>query len=79
MRMRQSLVQLERDFEQEAVLERGRREQLRRQAIERTRVRRRAKIMKGQQLRFLLLMASIALTVVVVTVVMFQTLAWLMG
>ena len=79
MRMRQSLAQLERDFEQEAVLERSRRDQLRRQAIERTRVRRRAKIMKGQQLRFLLLMASIALTVVVVTVVMFQTLAWLMG
>ena len=79
MRMRQSLAQLERDFEQEAVLERGRRDQLRRQANERTRVRRRAKIMKGQQLRFLLLMASIALTVVVVTVVMFQTLAWLMG
>jgi len=77
--MRQSLAQLERDFEQEAVLERGRRDQLRRQAIERTRVRRRARIMKGQQLRFLLLMASIALTVVVVTVVMFQTLAWLMG
>ena len=77
--MRQSLAQLERDFEQEAVLERSRRDQLRRQAIERTRVRRRAKIMKGQQLRFLLLMASIALTVVVVTVVMFQTLAWLMG
>ena len=79
MRMRQSLAQLERDFEQEAVLERRRREQLRRQAVERTRVRRRAKIEKGQQLRFLLLMASIALTVVVVTVVMFETLAWLMG
>ena len=77
--MRQSLAQLERDFEQEAVLERRRREQLRRQAVERTRVRRRAKIEKGQQLRFLLLMASIALTVVVVTVVMFETLAWLMG
>jgi cytochrome c-type biogenesis protein CcmH/NrfG len=79
MRMRQSLAQLERDFEQEAVLERRRREQLRRQAVERTRVRRRAKIEKGQQFRFLLLIASIALTVVVVTVVMFETLAWLMG
>jgi cytochrome c-type biogenesis protein CcmH/NrfG len=79
MRMRQSLAQLERDFEQEAVLERRRRDQLRRQAIERTRVRRRARIEKGQQSRFLLLMASIALTVVVVTVAMFETLAWLMG
>lgn len=79
MRMRQSIAQLERDFEQEAVLERRRREQLRRQAVERTRVRRRAKIEKGQQFRFLLLLSSIALTVVVVTVAMFQTLAWLMG
>jgi cytochrome c-type biogenesis protein CcmH/NrfG len=77
--MRQSIAQLERDFEQEAVLERRRREQLRRQAVERTRVRRRAKIEKGQQLGFLLLLSSIALTVVVVTVAMFQTLAWLMG
>jgi cytochrome c-type biogenesis protein CcmH/NrfG len=79
MRMRQSLAQLERDFEQEAVLERNRRAQLRRQAVQRTRTRRRAKIEKGQQFRFLLLLASIALTVVVVTVVMFETLAWLMG
>ena len=79
MRMRQSIAQLERDFAEEAVLERRRREQLRRQATERTRVRRRAKIEQGQRLRFLLLIGSIALTVVVVTVVMFQTLAWLMG
>jgi len=77
--MRQSIAQLERDFAEEAVLERRRREQLRRQATERTRVRRRAKIEQGQRLRFLLLIGSIALTVVVVTVVMFQTLAWLMG
>jgi cytochrome c-type biogenesis protein CcmH/NrfG len=79
MKMRQSIAQLERDFAEEAVLERRRREQLRRQATERTRVRRRAKIEQGQRLRFLLLIGSIALTVVVVTVVMFQTLAWLMG
>ena len=42
-------------------------------------MRRRAKIERGQQLRFLLLIASILLTIVVVTVVMFETLAWLMG
>ena len=109
MRMRQSMAQLEREFEEEAVLDRRRREQLRRQAIKRTRKRRREKIERGQQFRFLLLMASfrsvyipalsiclnllsvgaayglmvlmasIALTVVVVTVAMFETLAWLMG
>ena len=38
MRMRQSLAQLEREFEHEAVLERTRREELRRTAVRRTRV-----------------------------------------
>jgi hypothetical protein len=79
MRMRQSLAQLEREFEQEAVMERDRGEQLRRRAVQRTRVRRRERIEKHQQLRFILLLGSISLTVVVVTWAMFQTLAWLMG
>jgi Flp pilus assembly protein TadB len=77
--MRQSMAQLEREFEHEAILDRQRREQLRRQAIKRTRVRRRERIEKDQKLRFLLLLGSIAVTVVVVTWTMFQTLAWLMG
>jgi cytochrome c-type biogenesis protein CcmH/NrfG len=79
MRMRQSLAQLEREFEHEAILERSRRDQLRRTAVKRTRVRRRERIEKHQKLRFLMLLGSIALTVVVVTWAMFQTLAWLMG
>jgi Flp pilus assembly protein TadB len=79
MRMRQSMAQLEREFEQEAVLDRTRREQLRRSAIKRTRQRRRAAIERGQDLRFVLLQVSILLTVVIVTVLMFETLAWLMG
>jgi cytochrome c-type biogenesis protein CcmH/NrfG len=79
MRMRQSLAQIEREFEHEAILERSRREQLRRTAVKRTRVRRRERIEKHQKLRFLMLLGSIALTVVVVTWAMFQTLAWLMG
>ena len=79
MRMRQSMAQLEREFEQEAVLDRQRGEQLRRRAVKRTRVRRRERIEKHQRLRFLMLLGSIALTVVVVTWAMFQTLAWLMG
>jgi hypothetical protein len=79
MRMRQSLAQLEREFEDEAVLERSRREHLRRTAVQRTRTRRRERIEKHQKLRFLLLLSSIALTVVAVTWAMFQTLAWLMG
>jgi Flp pilus assembly protein TadB len=77
--MRQSMAQLEREFEEHAVIERESREQLRRAALKRTRTRRKAKIERWQQFRFLVLIASIALTVVVVTVVMFETLAWLMG
>jgi len=79
MRMRQSMAQLEREFEHEAIQERSRREQLRRTAVRRTRVRRRERIEKHQKLRFLGLLLSIVLTVVVVTWAMFQTLAWLMG
>jgi cytochrome c-type biogenesis protein CcmH/NrfG len=79
MRMRQSLAQLEREFEHEAIVDRNRREEMRRRAVRRTRVRRRERIEKHQKLRFLLLQASIAVTVVVVTWAMFQTLAWLMG
>jgi uncharacterized membrane protein len=77
--MRQSLAQLEREFEHEAIIDRRRREQLRRHAVKRTRARRRERIEKHQKLRFLLLLGSIAFTVVVVTWAMFQTLAWLMG
>jgi Flp pilus assembly protein TadB len=77
--MRQSMAQLEREFEEHAVIERESREQLRRAALKRTRTRRKAKIERWQQFRFLVLIASIALTVVGVTEVMFETLAWLMG
>ena len=79
MRMRQSMAQLEREFEQQAVRERRQREQLRRTAVKRTRQRRRARIERGQNLRFVLLQLSILLTVVVVTWAMFETLSWLMG
>jgi hypothetical protein len=79
MRMRQSMAQMEREFEQQAVLERRQREQLRRSAVKRTRQRRRARIERGQNLRFVLLQLSILLTVVIVTVGMFETLSWLMG
>jgi Flp pilus assembly protein TadB len=79
MRMRQSLAQLERTFEEEAAKDRHRRVRLRRAATERTRVRRRARIEKGQKLRFTMLLCAILLTVVLVTVAMFETLAWLIG
>jgi hypothetical protein len=79
MRMRQTSLELERSFEQEKVIERARRQRLRREAVERTRVRRKAKVEKRQQLRFVLLLLSIVLTAVGVTIVMFETLAWLIG
>jgi hypothetical protein len=79
MRMRQSMGQLEREFEQESVIERRRRRDLRRTALERTRVRRRARLEQSQKLRFVLLLLTIVATVVGVTVAMFETLAWLMG
>ena len=77
--MRQSLGQLERSFEEEVATERVRRRHLQKEAVERTRVRRRTKIENRQQLRFIVLLLSILLTIVVVTVAMFETLSWLMG
>jgi hypothetical protein len=79
MRMRQTLGQLEESFEEATARERNRRRELQRTAVQRTRVRRRAKIEQGQNLRFILLLASISLTVVIVTIAMFETLAWLLG
>ena len=79
MRMRHSLAQLEREFEQEAARERYRRLHLQKTAAERSRVRKRAKIENSQRLRFMLLAAAIVLTAVVVTIGMFQTLSWLIG
>jgi hypothetical protein len=79
MRMRQSLAQLEENFEQATAKERHRRRELRRDVVQRTRVRRRAKIEQGQNLRFLMLLTAISLTVVGVTIAMFETLAWLLG
>jgi hypothetical protein len=79
MRMRQSIAQLEREFEEQTVVERRRRRELRRSAVERTRLRRRAKLEQSQRVRFGLLMVAIAATVVGVTVAMFETLAYLVG
>jgi hypothetical protein len=79
MRMRQSLAQLEESFEEATAVERDRRRELQRTVVQRTRVRRRAKIEQSQKLRFLLLLTAISLTVVGVTIAMFETLAWLLG
>lgn len=79
MRMRQSMAQLEREFEEQRVMERRERRDLQRTALERRRIRRRAKLEQSQKLRFVMLLLAIAATVVAVTIAMFETLAWLMG
>jgi len=79
MRMRQSLAQYEVAFEQESMLERSRRHQLRQRAANRSRARRISRAETRGNVAFGVLALALALTVVTVTVVMFETLAWLMG
>ena len=79
MRMRQSLTQFEAAFREEAAESVARREQLRRQAAQRSRVRRVERVHKHGTLRFVGLIATILATTIVVTVVMFQVLASVAG
>lgn len=79
MKMRQSISQFEVAFEQETVLERRRREQLRRRAANRSRARRIARVETKGKVRFSVLVTCLTLTVVTVVVAMFETLAWLMA
>jgi hypothetical protein len=79
MRMRQSISQFEVAFEQEAALERRRRKQLRQRASNRSRARRMQRTEQRGNVAFGALVIALSLTVVTVTVVMFETLAWLMS
>ena len=79
MRMRETLDQFELAFEQEAALERRRRKQLRQRAANRSRVRRIQRTEQRGNVAFSALVIGLTLTVVTVTVVMFETLAWLMS
>jgi hypothetical protein len=79
MRMRQSISQFELAFEQEAALERRRRQQLRRRAVNRSRARRIARVEQKGKVRFSVLIVALTVTVVTVVIAMFQTLAWLMA
>jgi hypothetical protein len=79
MKMRQTFSQFEVAFEQETVLERRRREQLRRRAANRSRARRIARTETKGKVRFSVLVTCLTLTVVTVVIAMFETLAWLMA
>lgn len=79
MKMRQSIDDFELAFEQEAALERQRRRQLRQRAAARSRAREISTVQQRGNVAFGLLFVALAATVVVVVVVMFETLAYLMG
>jgi hypothetical protein len=79
LRMRQSLDQFEVEFEQQAAVERQRRRQLRQRAADRSRARRIQTTQKRGNVSFGLLLVALTATVIVVTVIMFETLAWLMA
>ena len=79
MRMRQSLAQFEEAFREEAAESIVRRERLRKESAHRARFRRVARSRKAGKLRFMLLALTLIATAVIVTVVMFETLAWLAG
>src|SRR3954449_6491535 len=74
MRMRQSMSQIELAFEQEMALERRRREQLRKRAVNRSRPRRITRNESRGKVRFSVLLVCLTITVVTVVVVMFETL-----
>jgi anti-sigma-K factor RskA len=79
MRMRQSLAQFEAEFREEAEQSVVRREQLRRDAAQRSRQRRQLRVQKQGTMRFVALSLAIVATAVVVTIAMFQTLALLVS
>ena len=79
MRMRQSLRDFEVAFEQESALERRRRKQLRQRAVARSKARRIQRTEQRGNIGFGALLFALTATVIIVTVVMFETLAWLMG
>jgi len=79
MRMTQSIADFEVALEQEMALERRRRQQLRQRAASRSRARRIAGQQQRGKVAFGVLFTALSVTVVVVVVAMFETLAWLMA
>jgi anti-sigma-K factor RskA len=78
LRMRQSLAQLEDQFNEDMQRDRHRSETLRRHAISRTRKRTIERRKKRSSLRFWVLVMSLVMTAVAVTVGMFATLYYLL-
>lgn len=79
MKMKQSITQFESAFEQQASLERRRREQLRQRAANRSRARRVERSQQHGSVRFSVLAICLTVTVVVVAVAMFEALGMLIS
>lgn len=79
MRMRQSLAEFEEAFREEAQESVARRESRRRQAAQRSRTRRGQRRERAGTLRFVGLCLAIVATAVLVTIVMFEVLAYVAG
>lgn len=78
-RLRRSIHDFEEAFRAETAREKERLAKLRKDAGRRTRRRRRERNIRKGRVRFALLVASMIATAVLVTVVMLETLAWLLG
>lgn len=78
-RLRRSIHEFEEAFKAEAAREKARLRELRNDAHRRTRRRRREQSLRKGRLRFVMLVASMIATAVLVTVAMLETLAWLLG
>lgn len=74
-----SLDQMEEAFEHAKSLEERRRKDLRQRAANRSRARHITRTEQRGKLRFSVLVVALTMTVIVVMVVMFETLAWLVG
>lgn len=77
--MRQSIDQFEEAFERESAIEQRRRSDLRLRAANRSRARRIVKTEQRGRVRFSVLVVALTATAVTVVVVMFETLAWIVG
>jgi hypothetical protein len=77
--MRQSAADWEHAFEHELALDRLRRDQLRERAVARSQARRMTRTAKRGNVGFGVLLVCLVATVIVVTIAMFETLAFFMG
>lgn len=78
-RLRRTLDEFEEEFEQAQIIDARRRLEIKRRAHNRTRARHIVKTEKRGRVRFSVLAVCLTATVVVVVLVMFETLAWLVG